>query len=255
MQLLPPRDPLARAPITRSITSALIVGVLGLLALGAPAAHASPRQHVTIDGSLVEVRWSDGDSLRFLSGRLRGEKARLMGYNTLESYGPVHKWGEWSEWELYKVAKSAREVAERKAWICEVGEERDHYGRYLMRCPELTETMLREGIGHLFEVIGDPPPALLQLQLDAIKEQRGMWRKGAPEGLVTSVHSASEMKEDEPAYNRVATLRTGRANKVFHQETYEQCRWVCAQGSCMLYVPFELRYGDKRPACLRWQGR
>ncbi|MBM4291117.1 MAG: nuclease [Deltaproteobacteria bacterium] len=210
---------------------------------------------MTIDGSLVEVRWSDGDSLRFLSGRLRGEKARLMGYNTLESYGPVHKWGEWSEWELYKISKGAREVAERKAWVCDVGEERDHYGRYLMRCPELTETMLREGVGHLFEVSGDPTPALLQLQLDAMKEMRGMWRKGAPEGLVTSVHSAAEMKDGEPAYNRVATLKTGRANKLFHQDTYEECRWVCAQGSCMLYVPFERRYGDKRPACLRWQGR
>jgi endonuclease YncB( thermonuclease family) len=217
---------------------------------------AAPPAHVVVNGSTLEVRWSDGDSLRFLSGRLRGERARLMGYNTLESYGPVHKWGEWNEWALYKIAKDAKNYASRETWTCELAEQKDHYGRLLMRCPELTKMMLREGIGHLFEVDRDPPAELLAIQQEAIKNRKGMWAKGAPEGLVTSLHSADESRQEgAPAYNRVANLKTGRANKHLHQNTYKSCQWVCLQGSCGLYVPFKQRYGDKRASCLKWSPR
>lgn len=228
---------------------------LGFTFLNSPFVQAKPTAQVSLNGSLLEVRWSDGDSLRFLSGRLRGERARLMGFNTLESYGPVHKWGESNEWELYKIAKEAKNLAGREAWECTLSENKDHYGRYLMRCPKLTEAMVREGVGHIFEVSGDPSEELIKIQQEAIEGRRGIWKGGAPGGLVTSLHSVHEATaKKDPAYNRIANLKTGRANKHFHQERYETCQWVCLEGSCMRYIPFDMRYGDKRPACLKWSG-
>ena len=242
---------LTRLTARFTLWSALTLGLL----LTLKDAAAAPPARVTINGSVVDVRWSDGDSLRFLSGRLRGERARLMGYNTLESYGPVHKWGEWSEWGLYKIAKGAKDVASLEAWECSLDEQKDHYGRYLMRCPKLTERMVSEGVAHIFEVSGDPSKELLALQQAAIDGRKGMWAKGAPEGLMTSIHSADEPHfKGQPAYNRVANLKTGWANKHFHQDKYQSCQWVCLKGSCMLYVPFKQRYGDARPDCLRWSG-
>jgi len=165
---------------SRVLLSTLLAVFSASFALSALHSHAeaAPPSRVTIDGSSLEVRWSDGDSLRFVSGRLRGERARLMGYNTLESYGPVHKWGEWNEWDLYRIAKNAKNLAGREAWECTLAERKDHYGRYLMRCPKLTEAMVREGIAHIFEVTGDPSEALIKLQREAIDGRRGMW-KGA----------------------------------------------------------------------------
>jgi len=242
---------------SRVLLSTLLAVFSASFALSALHSHAeaAPPSRVTIDGSSLEVRWSDGDSLRFVSGRLRGERARLMGYNTLEPYGPVHKWGEWNEWDLYRIAKNAKNLAGREAWECTLAERKDHYGRYLMRCPKLTEAMVREGIAHIFEVTGDPSEALIKLQREAIDGRRGMWKGGAPAGLITSLHSADEARaKKDPSYNRIANLKTGRANKHFHQERYELCQWVCLEGSCMRYVPFNQRYGDKRPPCLKWSG-
>ena len=77
-------------------------------------AAPSGRGRVQIDDTYHDVTWSDGDSFRITSGRMRGQRVRLLGYNTLESYGPVHKWGDWNEWSLYRLAKDAKKVATRE---------------------------------------------------------------------------------------------------------------------------------------------
>ena len=53
---------------------------------------------VNLDGIEIEVKWDDGDTFHGVHPDGRKIKARLNGYNTLESYGPVHQWGEWIDW-------------------------------------------------------------------------------------------------------------------------------------------------------------
>jgi micrococcal nuclease len=208
---------------------------------------------IYINDSLQEVRWNDGDSFKILSGKLKGQRARLMGYNTLESYGPVHKWKEWSAWGLYKMAKDARKIAIQKTWHCKAKDERDHYGRMLLRCPDLIAAMISSGYGHLFEVLSKPDPKHVVLQQKAIADKKGMWAKGAPKYLVSSIHSTSE-NQTKQAYNRIVNLKTGSADKALHTKEYKTCEWVCVKEgeSCMLYVPFKQRYGDVKPSCLKW---
>ena len=241
--------------VIRSRTLAkLFIYTLFCLLISPQITQAAPsgRGRVQIDDTYYEVTWSDGDSFRITAGRLRGQRVRLLGYNTLESYGPVHKWGDWNEWELYKIAKNAKEVAISDTWECRSLAIKDRYSRLLVRCPQLIEAMLTSGMGHLFEVEEKPDVRLLMLQADAIKRKVGMWSKGAPEGLMTSIHSQDEDPK-QPAYNRVASLETGLAQKQLHSNKYKVCEWVCSQGSCLLYVPFQRRYGDDRPECLRWK--
>lgn len=231
----------------------LLTFMLLSVALEAQAAP-SGRGRVTIDDQPYDVVWSDGDSFRITTGTKRGQRVRLMGYNTLESYGPVHKWGDWNEWSLYKIAKNAKGLAASEHWECNSQGKVDRYKRLLVRCPRLIKAMIQSGTAHLFEVKGKPLDEDLKLQAEAIKARRGMWAKGAPEGVITSVHSQDE-KPDEPSYNRVASLSTGMGNKLLHTDTHAVCKWVCSQGSCMRYVPYQLRYGDKRPDCLKWKPR
>ena len=74
-----------------------------------------------LDGLQVQARWDDGDT--FSAYTTDGEtkkkiKARMNGYNTLESYGPVHSWGTWSTQELYVLAKESGVVAQKGTWKC-----------------------------------------------------------------------------------------------------------------------------------------
>ncbi|MDP6932187.1 MAG: hypothetical protein QGG40_04685, partial [Myxococcota bacterium] len=65
-----------------------------------------------LDGQQTSVHWDDGDTFkRLTTDGSKGQGARLQGYNTLESYGPVHRWGEWTGQELYALAKDAGRVA------------------------------------------------------------------------------------------------------------------------------------------------
>jgi len=236
-------------------TSLSILSLLTLIAMSiALEAQSAPsgRGRVTIDDQPYDVVWSDGDSFRITTGTKRGQRVRLLGYNTLESYGPVHKWGDWNEWELYKIAKEAKFLAASENWECRSQGKVDRFKRLLVRCPKLIKVMLSSGVGHIFEVKSSPLAEDIQIQAEAIKARRGMWSKGAPQGLMTSIHSQTENPE-EPAYNRVASLSTGMANKQLHTQEYELCKWVCQQGSCMRYVPYQKRYGDERPDCLRWK--
>jgi micrococcal nuclease len=213
---------------------------------------------IMLNGERTEVRWTDGDSFKIKDGVRKGMGTRLVGYNTLEAYGPVHQWGEWTAQELFELAKKSSEVAASQEWECTTDGKVDGYHRLLVKCPKLAPEMARAGHGLAYAVDGEKVDAeTLAAQADAMKAKRGMWAKGTTYGVITSLHSVGEDGDDEAeaeAYNRVVDTRTGAALKRKHNERYESCQNVCletdGQKSCMVYVPFKHRYRGQ-PDCLR----
>jgi len=209
-----------------------------------------------LNGERTEVHWSDGDSFKVKSGPFAGRGTRLSGYNTLESFGPVHSWGAWTPEELYAIAKSSAAVASAQEWTCTTDGKADGYGRLLVLCPDLAAEMVRQGQAMAYAVEGASPlPGLLELQAEAMREKRGIWAKGRVNGVLTSVHALGEDGSKEPqAYNRVVDTRTGQALKRAHTQRYAVCEKVCedtdGETSCMVYVPFSQRYRHK-PDCLK----
>lgn len=219
-----------------------------ILFLGAAMATSppvAPGSQIGLDGTSVAVEWSDGDSFTV---RADGVGARLAGFNTLESYGPVHQWGEWTPRGLAAIARAATQFVRRRSWSCTRLPGSGGYGRIVVDCPDLREALLRAGLAHTFSVDGPAPAADLAAQSEAIAGQRGMWEKGVPAGIVTSLHSADE-REDWTPYDRVCDTKTGHAPKHNHTDTYGVCQTVCHGGSCMVYVPYAQRYTDTPPAC------
>jgi len=210
------------------------------------------RMWVLLDGRKTRVIWNDGDSFRVIRGPNKGMKARLAGYNTLESYGPVHFWGSFHGYDLYDNAKAGTEFAKSKVWNCETREGGGGYGRTLVDCPDLMREMLAKGYAHVFAVGGKADPKLVEIQLEAQKKRVGMWQWSIPATIVTSIHSTSEKPDEKKpvVYNRVCDTRTGQSWKVKHSKAYKTCDAYCHGGSCMLYVPFEARYGKSRPDCM-----
>ncbi|MCA9546547.1 MAG: nuclease [Myxococcales bacterium] len=230
--------------------NAIVIGmalVAGLFGFGT-------KGRVELNGALVEVRWSDGDSFKVLEGRHKGKGTRLIGYNTLESYGPVHRWGGFTAKDLYFIAKKAGKAAASKTWKCTADENNlDFYGRLLVHCPDLIEFMVGEGWAHLFAFDSEPDPKHLAAQQAAIKANKGIWAKGKPKFILTSLHSVDENPKEGGAYNRYADPMTGKSDKVKHSEKYSECQEVCFKGSCMIYVPFQRRYGKNRADCIKWK--
>ena len=225
----------------------------------APAPSLTPTAEypsiLTLDGVPVLASWDDGDT--FASPR-EGDKplrARLSGYNTLESYGPVHVWGTWRPDELYALSKEAGKVAGEGRWTCEILAGGGGYGRERVDCPDLRRELLSRGLAHLFVFDGEADPDDVAAQQLAIDSKVGMWEKGAPTWLVTSLHSLDEREDQVQTYNRVAHTGDGHVEKRMHEETYAACTEVCPEGvdSCMIYVPYEQRYGDDAAACLQVQ--
>lgn len=259
-----------------------------------PGAKAKAKQVIVLDGKDVQVNWNDGDSFRVLRGPREGLQARLVGYNTLESYGPVHFWGDFDGNELYQTHLDATAMAQGTKWECTSDGEADAYGRTLVVCPELRERLVSAGLAHVYAYKTEPDPALLAKQHEAQDERRGMWAKGIPRAIVTSVHSfepaapkpevaeddegegeadapapgadkeggattgpdaAAAVKRDErpprtAAFNGMADTGTGKVFFVPHSEKLEVCDVFCHSGSCMLYIPFDARYGAKKAPCL-----
>ncbi len=246
--------------------AASIAVALALLAIpGAPSARPgpegspgraaeTPRPVVILDGTPRAVRWIDGDTFRILDGPEAGRSARLEGYNTLESYGPVHRWGEWRPGELLAIAKEATRVARAGRWRCAGEKGQDRYGRLLVSCPEVARALVEAGLAMVFAVDAPPDEALLAAQRSAQERGAGMWAKGVPPLLPSSLHSADEPDLPDGAYDRIVDTRTGRTEVRRHQSSYRVCQEVCVgegrDRACMTYVPFARRYRD-RPACLR----
>jgi endonuclease YncB( thermonuclease family) len=221
---------------------------------------------VVLNGTRLAVRWTDGDSFNIQEGENKGTGTRLVGYNTLEAYGPVHSWGQWTERELYELAKKSSTVAASQEWECTTDFKHDGYKRLLIKCPQLAIEMARQGHGLAYAVDGEKPnPEVVAAQQEAMKARRGMWEKGTTTGVITSLHSVGEDGDPEQtdAYNRVVDTRTGEALKRKHNKTYGMCEKVCEptpavegaeprddQQSCMVYVPFKKRYRGQ-PDCLK----
>jgi len=239
----------------------LAVAVLGC----AHSADAKKKKHhgghgkwgyILLNGERTEVNWSDGDSFKIHSGEYSNLGTRLKGYNTLETFGPVHRWGSWTPLELYKIAKSCAAVAASQEWKCTTDGKKEGYGRLLVDCPDLTKEMVKQGLAMAFAVEEDhAPDDVMAAQADAMREGRGMWAKGTVSAIVSSLHSVGEEgHKGDTAYNRVVDTHTGKAAKVAHHDTYSTCQEVCvgAEGdqSCLVYVPFNIRYRNK-PDCLK----
>ena len=111
--------------------------------------------YVRLNGTRAAVHWADGDSFEFRSGPRKGNETRLIGFNTLESYGPVHRWGQWTGRELWGLSKKAGRFAASREWECFAKGKRDAYDRLLVDCPELRRYMLRRGLAHLFDLSAD----------------------------------------------------------------------------------------------------
>lgn len=197
------------------------------------------------------MRWIDGDTFRLLDARGR-YVARLSGFNALESWGPVHRWGNWSPGELRALAEAATRVAASRSWTCTTLDGKDRYQRTLVTCPGLAAALVRRGLAMAFSMRGPADPGLLRRQRAAQRRRAGMWANGIPATILTSVHSA-----DEPApggaYDRAVDTRSGEALSRPHARVYEACQEVCngsgPDRSCMVYVPFQRRHHD-RPPCL-----
>lgn len=226
---------------------------------GSPGKRAKHENHaaygsIVLNGERTEVRWTDGDSFNFKSGPHKGKGTRLQGYNTLEAFGPVHRWGTWTAKELYGIAKGASKVAASEEWECTTDGKEDGYRRLLIDCPKLTETMILKGVAMPYSVEGGAKPQLLEAMKQAQAAKAGMWEKGVAKGIVTSVHSWGEEGQRGDPYNRVLNTGTGKAEVRKHQKRYDTCEEVCEETdgdtSCMVYVPFENRYRDQ-PKCLR----
>lgn len=202
--------------------------VAATLSWTTPGSAEEPMTRVVLNGVPTPVFFNDGDSFRVLSGPLAGTTARLAGFNTLESFGPVHQWGSWHAYELYIVAKMATLNARRGSWHCDSDLSRDGYGRILWTCPDLAVDHLSKGLAHTMNVDDQPARAeYIAAQRGAIAARRGMWAHGVPEFVLTSAHSADEDPSREYAYDRRVSVRYGHSESVRHQTTYLECQMVC----------------------------
>jgi len=211
-----------------------------------------PGANVSVDGVAHQADWDDGDTFSYVDAASQKKiKARLSGFNTLESYGPVHRWGDWTGDELYWLAKKAGERAQKGQWRCEVISNNCGYGRICVACPDLQKVLLEEGLAHLFSMDEEADEAMQAVQQKAQEAGAGMWAKGVPTQLVTSLHSLDEREGQTQTYNRLISTKTGLSTKLKHAETFEACSWVCPTDSCMLYVPYSSRYGENQAECLQ----
>jgi len=203
-----------------------------LITVVATTARAEPATRVFLNGVPAPVFFNDGDSFRVLSGQYQGSKARLAGYNTLESYGTAHQWGSWTAKELYVLAKLATANARVGVWHCTSDGKLDTYGRMLWWCPELAADQIRKGLAHVLSVDARPGKAeLIQLQDEAKAARRGIWAHGIPDFIITSLHSIAEEAGDEGAYNRLVSSVDGHSLKWVHDDTYAECQTVCDDGA------------------------
>jgi endonuclease YncB( thermonuclease family) len=207
---------------------ALCIAISASLWATSSAPAGEPAAKVFINGAPSAVFFNDGDSFRVLKGRYKGSKARLAGFNTLESHGPVHQWGTWTAKELYYIAKMATLHARNGVWNCETDGKTDTYGRMLLWCPDLAESQVRHGFAHAMTVTDEPAKEkLLEAQKEAIAARRGIWAHGVPEVVLTSLHSVEEDTTGRGTYNRLVSSADGHSIKWRHENKYSECSRIC----------------------------
>ncbi|MBC8068451.1 MAG: thermonuclease family protein [Deltaproteobacteria bacterium] len=192
------------------------------------AAAAQPRTKVFLNDTAVPVSFNDGDSFRILAGTYNGAQARLAGFNTLESHGPVHQWGSWTAKEMYVLAKLAMYHGRRGVWHCTTDGKSDTYNRVLTYCPDLAESLIRAGLAHVMSIDDKPGnPELVEAQREAQRARRGMWAHGVPPFVLTSLHSVEEDTTGEGTYNRLVSSDDGHSVKWKHDDKYAECKKIC----------------------------
>jgi endonuclease YncB( thermonuclease family) len=220
----------AKSSIPTRTAVALSLALTAVFAIGheRESQAAESQTKVILNGKAVAVHFNDGDSFRVLTGQYKDAKARLSGYNTLESYGPVHSWGSWTTRELYVIAKMATYNGRDGVWECETDGATDTYGRILVWCPKLAADQIRKGYAHAMSINDDPGlPELLDAQREAIAARRGIWAHGVPEFILTSLHSKEEDVDGKGTYNRLVSTADGHSVKWRHDERYRECDRVC----------------------------
>lgn len=248
-------------PITTISANVANITLIACCILSQPA-HATPsrppQKHVVLNGVRLAVRWHDGDSFTFWpskntvlpKGSAKRMRARLFGINTLETYGPVHRWGQWNAAELQQVAQQATKLAQSQTWSCQRKKNaQGGYGRMLVVCPKLNHALLRAGLAHTFFLKGQASPQMLQHQQEAQNKRLGMWQKGIPKAIVASAHSAQA--RGRKGFYRLASIPNGQATAQYHTQTLKTCDEICLMGSCLRHVPYKARYGMQRASCLR----
>lgn len=194
-----------------------------LLVSGAALGESGTK--VFLNGTPTPVYFNDGDSFRVMAGPMAGTRARLKGFNTLESYGRCHQWGTWTRLELSHFATLGTMNARQGVWHCTSDMEKDYYGRILWDCKDLAVDQVRKGLAHAMSVTKDAAdPTLLAAQRYAIKRRLGMWAHGVPDFVMTSVHSKSE---GWSAYNRLISSADGHSKKWQHGMHYDHCQMTC----------------------------
>ena len=215
--------------IARMVLMCLASVPLVMMSARQTAADSRPLTLVFLNGVPSAVSFNDGDSFKVIQGNPKDTNARLSGFNTLESHGPVHRWGGWEFKELYANAKMATLNARRGVWHCDSDMSADGYGRILWHCPDLAEDQIRKGLAHAMSVTSEPAEShLLAAQHEAMREHRGMWAKGVPTYVMTSLHSADEARDKSgPVYNRLINTVDGHTLRWAHTRVYKECESVC----------------------------
>lgn len=217
-----------RHPLGRTLGA--LAGAVLSLCLVSDGQAADARTRVMLNGVATPVVFNDGDSFRVLGGPLTGAKARLSGFNTLESHGAVHQWGTWTAKEMYILAKLATHNARDHVWECTTDGKTDGYGRMLVFCSGLAKEQVRLGLAHAMSIDDSPADAeLLAIQREAIAARRGMWAHGVPDYILTSLHSAEEDIEGDGVYNRLVSSKDGHSIKWKHDVKYDECQNICHQ--------------------------
>ena len=206
---------------------------------------------VILNGKKVSVYFNDGDTFKVLDGKYKNKRARIDGFNSLENYGPVHSFADATKEYLYEMSNNASKHARSGSWNCSLKDGKDTYGRLLVVCDDLAHSLIINGLAHAFSIDNSSAKSsYVQLQKQAIANKVGMWKFGAPEYIVTSLHSKDENGKD--TYNRVISTNDGHTREWKHNDVYKTCETVCLKDekSCMVYVAFNQRYGDYKPECL-----
>lgn len=227
------------------VGSAVVSLISLILLLTGPLAGTAradePATRVILNNKPTPVFFNDGDSFRVLEGPLKGGKARIAGFNTLENHGPVHQWGDWTAKELYFLAKLATLHARRGVWECTTDGNLDTYGRMLVFCHGLGEELIRLGLAHAMTVSDEPAEArYLAAQEQAIAARRGIWAHGTPGFVLTSLHSEEEDTDGTGTYNRLVSTQDGHSVKWQHTDRYQECQNICQ----IVYPVDEAKVGE-----------
>lgn len=205
---------------------------------------------INLNNQNVQVYFNDGDTFKILEGKNKNASVRVAGFNSLETYGPVHSWMNNTAEYLFDVANEATVVAQQGGWNCVLEKGRDTYGRLLAICDDLAFSLISKGLAHAYSIDDKPAKSsYLTRQMQAQRNNLGMWQGGTPEYVVTSLHSADEGAKN--TYNRLISAKDGHTKRWKHDDSYATCENVCFEedDTCMIYVPYGNRYGN-RAECL-----